>query len=225
MKNLNVLIVVGLLMLPGLAGPINADPRAEEAICPVCRVHEGESEAETVVARAEHEGHRYGFCSTKCRDTFVAAPDGYLPPVFPRPAPSFGVTDLEGNDFSSETLAGRVVLLDFWATWCPPCVADFPRLSDLHERLEDRGLTVVSVSIDEGKNTAKKVARMVRKRKATHPVYVDAGASSAWSAYRVAVVPTQFLIDTNGQIVAQWSGVVDLDQVETEIIRLLESGL
>ena len=200
-----------------------AETVSNEALCPVCRVHEGEDEAEPVVASADFDGQTYGFCSTECRDTFLEAPESYLPPVFPRPAPAFVVRDLEGAEFASEALRGRTVLLDFWATWCPPCVADLPLLSRLHERYAADGLTVVSVSIDEG-DAARKVARMVRKRKATHPIYLDSGDSPAWAAYRVRAVPTQFLVDAEGQVVAQWSGKIDLEVVEAEIVRRLESG-
>ncbi len=193
------------------------------ALCHVCRVHDGEAEAEEVVATAVHDGTTYGFCSETCRDTFVKAPIGYVPPVFPRPAPSYVVHDLDGAEFTSSALDGNVVLLDFWATWCPPCVNDLPRLSALQERLADRGVKVISVSVDEGDKANKKVAKMVRKRKATHDIYLDANEPSAWAAYQVAVVPTQFLIDAEGQIVAQWSGVVDLAEVEAAIISVLDA--
>ena len=191
------------------------------ALCHVCRVHEGESEAEPVVASAEYEGQNYGFCSVKCRDTFLEAPASYLPPVFPRPAPAFVVRDLEGAEVSSEAFSGQTVLLDFWATWCQPCVDDLPRLTSLHERYADRGVVVLSVSIDEGDSAARKVKRMIKRRDARHPVYLDAADSPAWASYFVRVVPTQFLVDAEGQIVAQWSGKFDLDQVAAEIDRLL----
>lgn len=197
---------------------------SEKMICPVCRVHEGETEPEEVVATLEHDGHVYGFCSEDCRDKFQEDPEVYLPPVFPRPAPSFEVRDLDGNNFSSDELRGRIVLLDFWATWCQPCVDDLPRLSRLHERYFDRGLTVVGLSTDEGADAVRKVKRMIRRRNASHPIYLDALESPAWAAYRVQVVPTQFLIDGDGQIVAQWSGRIDLEVVEAAIADLLAEG-
>ncbi len=201
-----------------------AETAVETAICPVCRVHEGETEPEPVVASADHAGHTYGFCSADCRETFLEAPESYLSPVLPRPAPPFVVRDLEGKGFSSEELRGRTVLLDFWATWCQPCVADLPRLTRLHDRHAAGGLTVVSVSIDEGENAARKVARMVKKRKATHPVFLDSADAPAWLAYQVRAVPAQFLIDADGNVVAQWSGKIDLAEVEAEITRLLDHG-
>ena len=196
----------------------------DSAVCHVCRVHEGENEPEAVVATAEHAGHTYGFCSEACRDKFVAEPTAYLPPVLPRPAPSFEALNLEGVTFSSEAIQGQWTLLDFWATWCQPCVTDLPKLTALHDRYSKQGFAVVSVSIDEGKKAAKKVARMIKKRKATHPVYLDSETAPAWAAYNVKVVPAQFLISPQGQIVAQWSGSVDLSEVEAELKRFLENG-
>lgn len=216
------LFVVALALLFPIA--MQAETDAETALCPVCRVHDGETEAEKVVASAEHDGQTYGFCSVGCRDKFVKDPVVYLPPVLPRPAPSFEVHDLDGNKVSSEAFRGRVVLLDFWATWCPPCVKDLPRLSELHARYADRGVSVVGLSIDEGDRAVRKVSRMVKKKEASHPIYMDSTQSPAWETYQVRAVPNQFLIDAEGNIVAQWSGKIDLDVVEAAIVELLGDG-
>ncbi len=194
----------------------------EKAICHVCRVHEGETRQERVRATAEYQGQIYGFCSPACSERFLEDPESYLPPVLPRPAPAFTVLDLEGTEVEFESFRGKVVLLDFWATWCPPCVKDLPDLTRLHERYQEDGLVVLSVSIDEGDDAAAKVEAMVEERRAKHPVFLDATEASAWSSYRVKVVPTQYLIDAQGQIVGQWSGKIDLAVVEAEIVRLLE---
>ena len=83
---------------------------------------------------------------------------------------------------------------------------------------------VLSLSIDEGDGAARKVKRMVKRRDARHPVYLDAIESPAWASYLVRVVPSQFLIDAEGRIVAQWSGKSDLDDVEARIAGLLAAG-
>ena len=140
---------------------------------------------------------------------------------FWRPAPDFVVRDLEGAEVSSDTFRGKTVLLDFWATWCQRCVDDLPRLTRLHERYAEDDVVVLSVSIDEGGSAARKVKRMVKRRDARHPVYLDATDTPAWASYLVRVVPSQFLLDAEGQIVAQWSGKSDLDKVAAEIDRLL----
>ena len=193
----------------------------DQALCPVCHVHGGETELEKVAAVAEHDGRTYGFCSVGCRDKFAQDPVGYLPPVLPRPAPPFHAVGLQGEELSLESLRGRVVLLDFWATWCAPCVADLPRLSELHSRYAERGLSVVGLSIDEGDKAERQVAKMIQRKKASHPVALDGGEQPAWAAYHVRSVPAQFLIDGDGRIVAQWLGKTDLAAVEQEILKLL----
>ena len=217
-------LVLALVFAAGTAAADDSTTGAvagdERAICQVCRVHEGETEAEAVIASAEFGEDTYGFCSVKCRDTFLEAPESYLPPVFPRPAPAFVVRDLDGALISSDAFRGKTVLLDFWATWCQPCVDDLPELTRLHERYDEDGVVVLSVSIDEGDDAARKVKRMVKRRDARHPVYLDATDTPAWESYLVRVVPSQFLVDAEGRIVAQWSGRTDLDEVEAEIARV-----
>ena len=178
---------------------------------------------EEVRASADYQGQSYRFCSVKCRDTFVESPEAYLTPVFPRPAPEFSVRDLDGAEVPSTKLGDGALLIDFWATWCPPCIKDLPRLTDLHQRYAEAGFAVVSISIDEGEDAAAKVARAMKKRKARHPVYLDSVDSPAWGAFRVRVVPTQFLVDSEGNIVAQWSGKIDLKIVEAAVEELVAS--
>lgn len=219
---------IALLALPGALtageghGHHDAPTAAELAVCNVCRVHDGENEPEPVVAMADFLGTSYGFCSVGCRDRFLEAPASYAPPVFPRPAPAFAMHDLDGNEVSSESLKGKVVLLDFWATWCPPCLKDLPKLTEMHERYQDSGFVVVSLSIDEGSDAVRKVRRAMKRRKARHPVYLDTTDTAAWASYGVRAVPTQFLIDGAGQIVGQWSGKIDLEAVEAEVSALLK---
>ena len=103
----------------------------------------------------------------------------------------------------------------------PTPVSHLPKHTALHQRFAEQGFAVVSISIDEGKGAARKVARMIRRKRAGHPIYLDSEAAPAWAAYNVQAVPAQFLISPQGQIVAQWSGAIDLGEVEAEIARSL----
>jgi len=173
-------------------------------ICIVCQVTRGEEEAEPFKATRAYEGKTYGFCSEKCAKAFEADPVAYLPPTLPRPAPAFALTDLSGRAVSNASLAGKVVLLDFWATWCVPCRKAIPELQALHRKYSDLGFTVVGISIDEGGDA--KVKAFVAAKKLGYPIAVDAAASPAWAAFRVKAVPASYLIDREGRVVAQWTG-------------------
>jgi len=77
--------------------------------------------------------------------------------VFPgEPAPDFETTTLDGQPFNLSSLHGKIVLLDFWATWCAPCVAELPNIRKLHDQYSADGLVAVSISFDRDADTAHK---------------------------------------------------------------------
>ena len=197
--------------------------RPEEAVCPVCKAVSGKAEPQKVAAQRDYAGETYYFCSQKCKATFEAVPAAYAPPALPRPAPRFEATRLDGGAAKLEDFRGKVVLLDFWATWCLPCVKSMPELQKLHDRLSGEGFTVVGMSIDEGKKAPEKVRDFVAGRGVGYPILIDNGKASAMTAFNVAVVPTMFLIDAQGRIVGQWTGETDLKQVEAEIAKHLRA--
>lgn len=211
-----LLLVLGL----GWATVVGAAEAAREAVCIVCAVREGTTHAEPVRATRTHDGREYAFCSERCAREFAADPAAFVPPAFPRPAPAFAFTTLDGRAVSLDSLRGRPVLLDFWATWCAPCVKSMPELEAVHRRWAARGLTVLGVSIDEGGDAL--VRKFVAKRKVTYPIAVDAAQDPVWAAYRVKSVPAAFLIDGEGRIVAQWTGRgVDVKDLEARLETLL----
>jgi peroxiredoxin/YHS domain-containing protein len=204
-------------------GPLASAPQAgaeRMGLCPVCQATGGETEEEPIKATRTYEGKEYGFCSEKCAKTFDAEPAAYIPPSFPRQAPSFALKDLKGTALSNEKLKGKVVLLDFWATWCAPCKKSMPELQALHAKYADRGFTVLGISIDEG--DVAKVKRFVDSKKVTYPVAMDREESPAWEAFNVKAIPAAFLIDQKGRIVAQWTGApAGTQDVEMELNKLL----
>ena len=196
---------------------------ATTGLCMVCQVKHGEAELEPVKATRTHDGKSYGFCSEKCAEDFAADPIAYLPPVFPRPAPGFALTDLAGDSVTLESLKGRVVLLDFWATWCAPCRKSMPELQALHARHQARGLTVLGVSIDEKSDS--KVRKYVKDKGFSYPIAIDSAKQPAWQAYRVKSIPAAWLIDRDGNIVAQWTGAAPpAAELEARVRELLGGG-
>ena len=128
---------------------------------------------------------------------------------------------LDGEDMALEDMKGRVVLVDFWATWCKPCLETMPRLQELHGAYSDRGFDVWGVSIDEEKNRVRKIRRMVGKLEITYPIFVDAKETPAWYQFKVKAIPSMYLLDGESRIVAQWTGKIDYEEVEKEVLKQL----
>lgn len=137
-----------------------------------------------------------------------AAPGG-APPVAPgqalaanTPAPDFAVTTLTGQQLTRKDLAGKFVFLDFWATWCPPCVAEVPVLKRLHAATKDRDdFILLSISLDAKRSD---VERFIKKNGVTwhQAVGETAGAHRAAAAFQVSAIPATFLIGPDGKLVA-----------------------
>jgi len=213
---------ISLVVILASAATLPADDQIlDKALCTVCAVKGGETEAEKVKAHSEHDGQVYYFCSEDCKIEFDSDPSAYLPPVFPRAAPAFVVETLEGRDKALGDLRGKVVLVDFWATWCKPCLKAMPRLQKFHDALAAEGFEVLGVSIDEDEDRGKKIKRIVDKLDISYPVSLDAKQTPAWHQFKVKAIPAMYLLDREGQIVAQWTGKIDYEDVEKEALRLL----
>jgi peroxiredoxin len=130
--------------------------------------------------------------------------DSKNPPVAEKAA-DFSLKDLRGETVSSSSLRGKVVLLNFWATWCPPCVSEMPSLDKLYQELRARGFEVVAVSLDR---SADDVKEYVGKKGFKFPVLMDEG-NKVSRRYKVFSTPTSFLIDRKGNIVERFYGEYD----------------
>lgn len=144
--------------------------------------------------------------------------------VFPAPEelPPFSVKALDGTDSGVQATAGRVTLLNFWATWCPPCRAEMPSIQALYEKTRDVAFTVMAISVNERKNT---VTAFLKDNPFTFPVYLDeSGAASAPFASRG--IPTSFILDKQGRAIAGIVGSRMYDGPETvSLIRELAARL
>lgn len=134
-----------------------------------------------------------------------------------RLAPEVELKTLDGNPYRLADLRGRVVLLNFWATWCIPCRSEIPVLNEMERDLSARGLTVVGVSTHDTAEAVKEYQRDIRQQYA-----VVTGESDAQTQYQVAALPTTFVIDREGRIRARIVGERKRAQFEAEILPLLE---
>jgi thiol-disulfide isomerase/thioredoxin len=141
---------------------------------------------------------------------------GSLPKI--GPAPSWRLQDLAGKPVSSEDLKGKVVVVDFWATWCPPCREEIPGYIELQKQYGPEGLVIVGISLDQqGPDIVKPFAA---KYGINYPLVMgDEKVVAAFGG--VEGIPTTFLIDRNGVIRDRKVGMEHKAEYEAKILKVL----
>ena len=133
------------------------------------------------------------------------------------PAPDFTYPDLSGKPTALSSYRGKVVLLDFWATWCVPCREETPHFVELQKKYGDRGLQIIGVSMDD---SADPVRPFYQQFRMNYPVVM--GTAKTGEQYGgVLGLPIAFLIDPEGRIVKKHIGATDTNVIEKEIVGLL----
>ncbi len=198
------------------------DNLPKKAVCFICSQNGEEHGEEKPAGAVAYKGKTYYFCSKKEVETFVKNPEAYIPAPVPRPAPAFSLKNPTGDTVTLTELAkDKVLLVDFWATWCGPCVKGMPEMQKLHEKYAGSGkFSVVGISIDE--EGAKKVQPFLTKSKTkfTYPILMDVGEKPVWQAWGVKAVPSVLLVK-DGRIIRHWSGKVDAKEVEKSVREAL----
>lgn len=187
----------------------------DQAVCAVCGPREG-SGFEPVKARATYQGKEYAFCSLKCKVEFLKNPDVFLSTDEGKPAPPFTLPSLAGEKVSLADFNGKVVLLDFWGTFCAPCVKALPELQALHARFADRGFAVVGVNVDDRIELTKKAIAAASVR---YPILQ--ATPGVWAAYKVNALPSLVLVGRDGRIVRRYGGEADKKAMLAEIEKAL----
>ena len=134
------------------------------------------------------------------------------------PAAVLKANDLRGKAFALDSLKGKVVLLDFWASWCGPCRKSFPFIDSLQSRYGAMGFQAVGVSLDEDLSA---VNAFLERTPVKFTVLSDTTGKSA-ETYGVVAMPTSFLIDQEGNIVARFEGGEHLKAEEEAVVALLQ---
>ena len=138
-----------------------------------------------------------------------------------QPAPRYAAATLTGDSVSTAALAGKVVLLNVWATWCAPCRAEIPYLQSLYEKRRAEGLEIVGVSVDaRGQDEA--IRAFAREFRMTYPIWRDP-EERIQSLYMALGVPSSYLIDRKG--ILRWRRLGTIRESDTTLTRALTDAL
>jgi thiol-disulfide isomerase/thioredoxin len=137
-----------------------------------------------------------------------------------RPADyDFAMEDMNGNDVEFASLKGKVVLLNFWATWCVPCLIEIPWFVEFSDQYKDEGLVVVGVSVDD---TADKIQAFAAQYDVTYPMLVGLGREDFQESYGpIWGVPMTFFVDREGTLCRTHAGIATREDFEKDITDLL----
>ena len=154
------------------------------------------------------------------------APDALIPAAQRKPAPDFSVTDLRGQPVTLSADRGKVVLLDFWATWCGGCKLEIPWYIDFYRQYRDRGLAAIGASMDEDGWTSVRpfLARGNDPETGGNiamPYSVVIATPAMAQRYQIHAMPVTVLIDRKGRIACTHVGVVDRASFASRIQQLL----
>lgn len=134
-------------------------------------------------------------------------------------APEFTLEDLNGNKISLSDLKGKVIFLNFWATWCPPCKAEIPHFIEAYKEYKDQGMEIIGISVD--KTGAKSVIKFTEKYKINYPVAMY--TLDIIKDYRPGnAIPVTIIIGPNGKIRHKKVGYTEKEYLKNWFLKLIE---
>ena len=137
-------------------------------------------------------------------------------------APPFELVDPSGEMISLEDFKGKAVIVNFWATWCPPCKAEMPDLQAFYDENKEKGIVVIGV--DQAEN-AKTVNKFLQEFETviTYPIVLDTRKKVSRD-YRIFGLPSTFFIDREGVVQAVWPGFLNTEVLEEKAVKILGEG-
>ncbi len=136
------------------------------------------------------------------------------PPTSAGNAPDFTVPALDGGKLSLSDFRGQYVLVNFWASWCPPCKAEMPELHAYYNTYQNQGFTLLAINVNDDPNSAR---AFIEANGFTFPVGLDSNGR-VFGSYGGSALPTSFLIDPKGDLVKAWRpGAITRAMLEEEV--------
>ena len=133
-------------------------------------------------------------------------------------APDFTLPKLGGGQFTLSSLKGKVIILDFWATWCPPCRIEIPDFISLYQDYKEDGLEIVGIALDQKKEVA---VKPFAEKMGINYILVFGGREVTGKYGGIRGIPTTFIIDRHGNIAGKHIGLTSKDVFEKEVKELL----
>ena len=155
-------------------------------------------------------------------NTTAASEPGEIPASIPGemnyPAPELTLTDMQDQTVSLADYRGQWVLVNNWATWCPPCRAEMPELKAFYEAHKDEGFVLIAISSGD---TKAQIADFTQEYGLSFPMWQDP-TSASLRAFRMDYLPSSFVIDPSGTVRLAWTGAVSLETLEKYVTPLMQ---
>jgi thiol-disulfide isomerase/thioredoxin len=132
-------------------------------------------------------------------------------------ASDISATDINGKDFNLSEAGGKIIFLNFWASWCPPCKAEMPSIQKLYEKFKDKNVAFIAIDVGEPSENG---LSYFKKNNYSFPLYFDKNNRTS-SAYAVNSIPATYIIDKKGNLIACQIGSYEWDS--PEFMKIMES--
>ncbi|MDD3519856.1 MAG: TlpA disulfide reductase family protein [Actinomycetota bacterium] len=130
----------------------------------------------------------------------------------------FTLNNLSGEKISLSDFSEKIVVLNFWATWCPPCKAEIPDFVDLYDKYKDQGIAFLGISLDDDLNALK---QFVFDNNINYPIVIDNQVANVSGKWGISAIPTTFFIDIDGKILDKWIGQIPKEELDSVLKGLL----